>query len=222
MDRKLIDLSSVPTPQLVEIRSILNAGVLASAEDKKTGSDADEALSKEVLMEEKEKIASLEQEVKDLKGEKETWNTEKSAQEIAALKDEKETLITEKAGLEEKASQVDTLTQELADQKDELETLRTFKRDTEEAAERADKIKSIKSKLEEAGVVFDEADSEYWLAKTDDDLDKTIAKMGAMVKGTQASAEVVKVPPVVRGDDEPDAVAVVKDGLKERKQERGK
>lgn len=166
--------------------------------------DSDEASKSEVdkNMEDKEKIEALEQEVKDLKGEKETWATEKS-------------------GLEEKASQVETLTKKLSDQKEELETLRKFKSDTDEAAERADKIKGIKAKLDEAEIEANvETDADYWLSMTDETLDKTIAKMSDLKKGTQASAS-IKVPPVNSGD-ESDARTIVSDGLKELKQAKDK
>jgi len=174
----------------------------------------------EVKMEDKERIEALEQENKDLKREKETWSTEKSALEIQALKDEKGTWVTEKADLEGKASQVETLTTELNSQKEELETLRKFKADTDEAAERAEKIKGIKAKLDEAAIEANvEADADYWLSMTDETLDKTIAKMSELKKGAKASAS-IKIPPVGSGD-ESDAKIVVSDGLKELKQAKG-
>ena len=172
--------------------------------------DSDEASNREVdkNMEDKERIEALEQEVKDLKGEKATLSTEK------------ETWATEKSDLEEKASQVETLTKELSDQKEELETLRKFKTDADEAAEKAERIKSIKAKLNEAEIEADvETDADYWLSMTEDTLDKTIAKMGELKKGASASAS-IKVPPV-NGEDESDARAVVAEGLKEHKQAKG-
>ena len=208
--KRILDLSDVTIPQLLEIRTILSAGVPANSE----------IVDKGEMMEDKERIVSLEQEVKDLKSEKETWSTEKSALEITALKDEKEAWIAEKADLETKASQVETLTKELNDQKEELETLKKFKSDTDEAAERAEKIKGIKAKLDEAEIEADvEVDADYWLSMTDEVLEKTIAREKDLKKGTQASAS-IKVPPV-DGGDESDARTIVSEGLNERKQERG-
>lgn len=161
-------------------------------------------------MEDKEKIEALEKDNKALTDSNKT------------LEDEKVSWATEKTGLEEKASQVDELTTELTGLKEELETLRTFKSDTEEAAEKAERIKSIKTKLDEAEIEADvEAEADYWLSMTDETLEKTIAKMSELKKGTQASAS-IKVPPVVTGDeDEDDPRKIVSDGLKEKKQERG-
>jgi len=184
--------------------------------------DSDEASKREVnkTMEDKERILALEQEIKDLKVEKETWSTEKSGLEVKALKEEKETFIAEKAELETKASQVETLTKELSDQKEELETLRKFKTDTDESAEKADKLKGIKAKLDEAKIDADiETEADYWLSMTEDTLDKTIAKMGELKKGAQASAS-IKVPPV-GGENESDARTVVSDGFKELRQAKG-
>jgi|GEM_PF-3067748 len=154
------------------------------------------------IMDEKEKITALEAEVKTLKDEKESWSSEKT-------------------DLEAKASQVEALTQELTTLKTEVEALRKFKTDTEEAAQRADKIKGIKSKLDEAGIEADvETEADYWLSMTEDTLTKTIAKMSALSKGAKASAS-IKVPPV-GGEDEPDARKVVSDALKARKQAKDK
>lgn len=159
-------------------------------------------------MDDKEKIEALEQDNKTL------------TDDNKVLKDEKDTWATEKAGLEEKASQVDELTDELNTQKEELETLRKFKSDTDEAAEKAAKLEGIKTKLDEAELEADvEADADYWLSMTDETLEKTIAKMSELKKGTQASASIV-VPPVTTGDED-DPRKTVSDGLKERKQERG-
>ncbi len=152
----------------------------------------------EKIMEDKEKITALEQ-------------------ENATLKTEKEALVAEKTELETKASQVETLTKELDDQKKELEALRKFKTDTEEAAVRAEKIKGIKTKLDEAGIAADvESEADYWLSMSDETLTKTIAKMSELSKGAKASAS-IKVPPV-GGEDESDARKIVSDGLKARKQ----
>jgi len=152
----------------------------------------------EVKMEDKEKIEGLEQEVKDLKGANATLTTEKSA-------------------LEEKASQVEQLTKDLNDQKEELETLRKFKTDTDEAAVKAERIKVIKTKLDAAEIPVDmEKDAEYWLGKTDDDLEKTIADLVEAKKGAQASAEKGKIDvPPVGSEDESDVRKTASDGLKE-------
>jgi len=152
----------------------------------------------------KENFEALEQENKTLKTEKETLATENT------------TLKTEKTGLEEKASQVETLTKELSDQKEELETLRKFKTDTEEAAQKAEKIQSIKSKFEEAGIAFDEAEADLYIGMDDEALSKILTKMSELSKGAKASAS-IKVPPV-GGEDESDVRKIVSDGLKERKQ----
>jgi regulator of replication initiation timing len=106
--------------------------------------------NKEVkIMEDKEKIASLET---DIKG--------------------------KTAELEAKSGQVETLTKENTSLKTELESLRKFKTDTEQAAERAKKIQLVKSKLEEAGIEADvNAEADYWLGMSDDVLTKTIAKI---------------------------------------------
>ena len=173
--------------------------------------DSEEASNREGVenMEDKEKIEALEQDNKSLKDTNET------------LTKEKETWATEKTELEEKASQVETLTTELNNQKDELETLRTFKKETDEAAERAEKIKGIKSKLDEAELEADvETDADYWLSMTDETLEKTIAKMSDLKKGTQASAS-IKVPPV-NGGEESDARTVASEGFKELKQAKDK
>jgi len=159
-------------------------------------------------MEDKEKIASLEDDVKsvtrerdDLKGEKETWSTEK-------------------AELEEKASKVDELTDELSQNKQELEDLRQFKKATEEAAERAEKIEGIKTKLKEAEVDADvDSEADYWLSMNDETLDMTIAKLGAVTKKGTASAS-IKVPPVGGEETEDDARKIVSDGLNELRQAR--
>jgi len=213
--KRVLDLNGVSTPQLLEIKKVLSAGVPASADTDTSKSEVKNS------MEDREKIEALEQENKVLKAEKETWSTEKSAQELQALKEANEAWITEKSGLEEKASQVETLTKELSDQKEEIETLRKFKSDTDEAAERAEKIKGIKSKLDEAKLEADvETDADYWLSMTDDTLDKTIAKMSELSKGAKASAS-IKVPPV-SGEDESDARTVASEGLKELKQAKDK
>ena len=197
-----------------ELKTRKISGVSASADTDTPSREAKES------MEDKERIVSLEQEVKDLKSEKETWSTEKSALEITSLSDEKKAWIIEKAELETKASQVETLTEELKTQKEELETLRKFKTDTDEAAEKADKIKGIRTKLDAAGIAFDEGpDADYWLSFTEENLDKTIArvKKGTADKKAESS---IKVPPVI-GEDNSDARAVVADGLKEHKQAKG-
>jgi regulator of replication initiation timing len=151
--------------------------------------------NKEVkIMEDKEKIASLET---DIKG--------------------------KTAELEAKSGQVETLTKENTSLKTELESLRKFKTDTEQAAERAKKIQLVKSKLEEAGIEADvNAEADYWLGMSDDVLTKTIAKMTEMLKkGTQASASKdMKVPPVVSSTT--DNKAIVSEGLKEMKQAKSK
>lgn len=156
--------------------------------------EASEGDNGEKIMEDKEKIASLETEIKG-----------------------------KTAELEAKSGQVETLTKELNGLKTEVESLRKFKSDTEEAAEKAKKIQTIKSKLEEAGIEADvNAEADYWLAMTEDVLTKTIAKMTEMLKkGTQASASKdMKVPPVVSSPT--DDKAVVSEGLKEMKQARSK
>jgi hypothetical protein len=56
---------------------------------------------------------------------------------------------------------------------------------------------------------------------TEDTLDKTIAKMGELKKGAQASASVITVPPV-GGANESDARSIVSEGFKELKQEKDK
>jgi len=212
---RLLDLSGVSTPQLLEIKKVLITGVPASAGD-------DAPINEVNSMEDKDRIIALEQEIKGLKDEKETWSTEKSTLEIATLKDEKETLIADKVDLEAKASQVDTLTKELGDQKEELETLRKFKSDTDESAEKADKLKGIKAKLNEAEIETDvETDADYWLSMTDDTLDKTIAKMRELKKPAKASAS-INVPPVIGDDAGSDARSIVSEGLKELKQAKDK
>lgn len=169
--------------------------------------ESEKASTKGVEMEyTKENYEALEQANKALQGEKET------------LTKEKDTLLTEKAELETQASQVETLTKELGDLKTEVETLRQFKTDTEQAAERAEKIKGIKTKLDEAGIEADvETEADYWLSMTDETLDKTVAKMSVLSKGAKASAS-IKVPPVGGEDDESDARIIVSDGLRELKQ----
>jgi hypothetical protein len=158
-------------------------------------------INKEVEMEDKEKIEALEKENKDLKAEKETWETEKT-------------------DLEGKASQLEDLTKELNDLKEEVETLRKFKTDTDEAAEKAERLKTIKTKLEEAGIEAnfdDEAEVKYWLDMSEDVLDKTIAREVEIKKGASATAG-LKVPPVT-GDGNNNPVDVVREGLKEKKKE---
>jgi len=61
-----------------------------------------------------------------------------------------------------------------------------------------------------------EKDAEYWLGKTDDDLEKTIADLVEAKKGAQASAgkEKIVVPPV-GSEDESDVRKTASDGLKE-------
>lgn len=174
--------------------------------------DSEEASNREgveIMDYTKEQIEALEQENRSLKGENET------------LSKEKDTWATEKTELEEKASQVETLTTEIKTMTDELETLRTFKKETDEAAERAEKIKGIKAKLDEAELEADvETDADYWLSMTDETLEKTIAKMSDLKKGTQASAS-IKVPPV-NGGEESDARTVASEGFKELKQAKDK
>jgi hypothetical protein len=144
-------------------------------------------------------------------------------EKLAALEQEVATLKTDKANLETKVTQIAAITKELNDQKAELEALRKFKSDTEEAAKRADRIKVIKSKLDEAGLDSTvEAETDYWLGMSDEVLAKTITKMGDIKKGAQASAEKkdIKVPPV--SSDKTDARSIVSEGLNERKQARSK
>jgi hypothetical protein len=154
-------------------------------------------------MEMNEKIASLETENATLKSEKETW-------------------LVAKTDLETKASQVDVLTKELNDQKKELDNLRKFKSDTEQAAEKAERIKNIKSKLEEAGIDVnfgDDAEINYWLSMSDEVLGVTIAKMGELKKGAKASAsKKIEVPNIT--NDETDPVKTVRDGFKELKNKK--
>lgn len=160
--------------------------------------ESDEASTNEVnkKMEDKEKIEALE-----------TENT--------TLKNEKSTLETR---VSESATQIETLTGELNSQKEELETLRAYKKEQEEAAERAEKIKNIKAKLEEAGVEADvDAEADYWLNMNDDVLKTTIAKLSEMKSKGTASAS-IKVPQITT--DNSDTVESVREGLKQRKQER--
>jgi len=160
-------------------------------------------LEEEKNMELEEKVASLETENTTLKSEKEAW------------------LVT-KTDLEAKASQVDVLTKELSDQKKELDNLRKFKSDTEQAAEKAERIKNIKSKLEEAGIDVnfgDEAEVNYWLSMSDEVLGVTIAKMGDLKKGAKASAsKKIEVPNLT--NEEIDPVKTVRDGLRELKNKK--
>jgi len=163
--------------------------------------------SEEENMEDKEKIEALESELKTVKATNET------------LEREKETLEADKTALEEKASQVDDLTKELNDQKEELEALRKFKSDTEEAAEKAERLKTIKTQLEEAGIEADvEAEADYWLNMSEEVLKVTISKMGELKKGAKASAS-IKVPQISSEDDS-DAVETVREGLNEMKKDR--
>ena len=144
-----------------------------------------------------------------------TERIEALEREVQTLKEENESLSSAKSEFEEKASQVDTLTQELTDYKEELESLREFKRIAEEAAEKAERIKTIKTMLEEAEIDTDvEAESEYWLGMSDDILKLTISKMGEMKKGAKASAS-IKVPQLPNEDI--NKVEVVRDGLRKMK-----
>jgi len=152
------------------------------------------------IMDDKEKIASLETELANIKSERDNVQTE----------------------LDSKASELESLTNEINGMREELESLREFKRTTEEAAERAEKLKAIKAKLDEAEIennLDDESEAEYWLGMTEEVLDKTIAIMSNLKKkGAEASASTkMKVPPVGGSDDESDAVSTVRETLKARK-----
>jgi len=206
----LINLTDISTAQLKELQKILSVGVVAQAEldtldaEAVVSDDSYKTINNEVFsMEDKEKIESLEH-------------------ENATLKGERDSLTNEKVELEEKASQVVSLTDELNSQKEELELLRQFKKEAEEVAERQRKIDDISSKLEEAGIEFDaESDSDYWLSMTEDIMDKTINKFKSLSKKTEASVK-INVPPIRSSDDVNDssAVSVVSDGLKEIKQSK--
>jgi len=139
--------------------------------------------------------------------------------ELANIKNERDSV---RAELESKASELESLTNEINSMKEELESLREFKRVTEEAAERAERLKSIKSKLDEAGIesnLDDESEAEYWLGMTEEVLDKTIAIISNIKKkGADASASTkMKVPPVGGSGDESDAISTVRETLKARK-----
>jgi len=150
--------------------------------------------------------------------------TMEDKERIAALEQENTTLKADKASLEAKVIQLETVTKELDSQKAEFETLRKFKTDTEAAAEKAKRIQLIKSKLDEAGLDSSDAKVDLLIGMSDEVLAKIIAEMSDIKKGAQASAEKkdIKVPPVVSGDNKTDARSIVADGLKERKQERNK
>lgn len=142
----------------------------------------------------------------------------KIEEKVATLETE---LTTKKDELAKASTKVQELTTELAKQTDELTKLREFKKTTEEAAQRVEKIKGIKSKLDEAGIVADlETEADYWLSMNEDTLTKTIAKMKELAKGAKASAS-IKVPPV-GGVEESDARKIVSEALKERKQAKDK
>lgn len=135
--------------------------------------------------------------------------------EIQTLREEKESLASEKSELENSASQVESLTKELSDQKEELETLREFKRVTEEAAEKAERLKTIKSMLEIAGIDTDvDTEAEYWLNMSEDVLKLTISKMGELSKGAKSSAS-IKVPQIP--SEEVDKISMIREGLREMK-----
>jgi len=207
----MINLNNIPTPQLMSIRKILVAGVPSIAE-----SEVETIVQDNV--EESEKLCDctvLDDPEKEKNNMENIERVDALEKEVKALKDENESLSSSKAELEEKASQVDALTQELTGYKEELESLREFKRSAEEAAEKAERIKNIKTLLEEAEIETDvEAESEYWLSMSDDILKLTISKMGEMKKGAKASAS-IKVPQIP--NEEINKVEVVRDGLRKMK-----
>ena len=143
-----------------------------------------------------------------------------SEKELEALQTKFEEAETKISDVEKKLSESETrlqeLTTELGAQTQELETLRKFKSDTEEAAIKAEKIKNIKTKLEEAGLSGDiDAEIDYWLSMSEETLHTTINKLSTISKETKAE-KVVKVPPVNSSTPE-DLRKIVSEGLRARK-----
>jgi len=137
------------------------------------------------------------------------------------LESVKEELGNTKTELEAKSTELESLTTQLNEQKEELESLRKFKQDTDEAAEREQKLNDIKAKLEEANVDDDvDADPDFWLSQSDDNLDKIIERLKAKKEADSETASAsIKVPRLNRSDT--DAKSIASEGLKEIKKNRG-
>ncbi len=141
---------------------------------------------------------------------------------LQAAEKDKTALTAQVTDLTAKASQIEALTKELEALKAEIAPLRAFKQKADEEAAKAEKIKTIKSKITEAGLDATMIDSNlnYWLAKSDEDLTGTITLLVEAKKVTTASAE-KKEPmkiPAVNGSNLADAKLTVAEGFKERKQ----
>lgn len=201
-----MDLNELSTPQLLEIKKIITAGVSAVSEKKENESvpDTESGANEEASMD-KERIEALEAEKQELKS------------KIAELEEKIKTFESESG---EAATKVADLEKSSADQLAELEELRTYKQEREAADARAEKIKAIKESLTKAGLEEDvDSDPEYWLSMSEDVLAKTIAKL-TEAKASKPAEASINVPQVQREDV--DNISLIRQGLKERKESRGK
>lgn len=143
-------------------------------------------------------------------------------EDLGAKKAELESTVAEldktKEEIQAQASQMESLTTEMTQIKDELEGLRKFKQEAEEAQKRVELLTDRKAKVEQAGLTLDiEADADKWLGMSDEVFDFTITQMSEILKGASASAS-VNVPNITSNqEDESDAKSIVKEGLKEHK-----
>ncbi len=199
MNKKLIDLSLLSTPQLRAMRDIIEKGVLAVSNTDKP---------KEIPQESPPDV-NKDKEAEVIRMDKELESALKEKSDLEGSLREKETDIAAKA------SQIEALTTEFNDLKTEVEGLRTYKEDRVKSDERAELVKARKSKIEDAGLEIDiEADADKWLEMSDDVFAFTIAKMSELRKGSNASAS-LKIPALT--GDESDPKETVREALQEHK-----
>jgi hypothetical protein len=170
-----------------------------------------------IVLEEESEVKMDEKEMQALV-EAEKVKTAAATTELDKVKKEKEDLVKEK---ETTSAQFTKTTKEFNDVMKEVEGLRKFKKDTEDAAAKAARIKTIKTKVEEAGVELDiDTDADKWLGFSDDQIDYTISLLKKGQKKTSESS--IKVPPVKQNNDTEDARTIVSTGLKELRDSKNK
>jgi septal ring factor EnvC (AmiA/AmiB activator) len=202
----LIDLSTIPTEQLREIKKVLEVGILSISENK------------EVKMELTDKVTELEKLLKE------------TSDKLSISEKKIEELSTELAG---KSTQIETLTKSLEESKSELEkssnsltevlaeveTLRVFKAETEKTQATAKLISTRQAKVTEAGLDFSiEKDTDKWLAMSEEVFEFTVSQMSSLKKSSKVSSSEKedKVPPMYNTENI-QAIEILKKGLSELK-----
>jgi len=195
-----INLKDIPTPQLIGMRDALTVGIVATSSVKEAangGSIVEQAELERKLAETEASLAK--------------------AQEDKKASDEKVAELTEKLT---KLAELET---ELASIKTEIEPLRAFKVAADEAKAKAEKLEALKEKITKAGldVSILSSKEDYWLAKSEADVDETIALLveSKKVEPAKASVQSTQVPPI-NGNTINDSKAVVAEALNELKKRK--